>query len=53
MHHTEFYEGVRALLVDKDKSPQWMHKNVNEVKPEDVEFFFTRPERCLLDLSED
>ena len=44
MKHTEFYEGVRALLVDKDKNPQWKHSNVNEVTAEDVAYFFDRPE---------
>mmetsp|Transcript_16925 Transcript_16925/g.26053 ORF Transcript_16925/g.26053 Transcript_16925/m.26053 type:complete len:313 (+) Transcript_16925:205-1143(+) len=31
MHHTEFFEGVRALLVDKDRSPNWKYKKVSEV----------------------
>ena len=31
VNHTEFFEGVRALLVDKDKSPKWKHSNVNEI----------------------
>ena len=53
MKHTEFYEGVRALLVDKDKNPQWKHRNVDEVSPEDVAYFFDRPEQCNLDLSRD
>jgi enoyl-CoA hydratase/carnithine racemase len=31
MEHTEFFEGVRALLVDKDKSPKWRHKTILDV----------------------
>jgi len=28
-NHTEFFEGVRALLVEKDKKPNWAFKSVN------------------------
>jgi len=37
---TEFFEGVRALLVDKDKNPKWKHKSVYDVEKEDVDYFF-------------
>jgi len=42
VNHTEFFEGVRALLIDKDKNPKWKHKDVREVTKQDLEFFFNR-----------
>ena len=51
MNHTEMFEGVRALLVDKDKNPKWSHKHVNEVTKKDVDFFFERSEQINLDIS--
>lgn len=50
MEHTEFFEGVRALLVDKDKSPKWKHSTVQEVKREEVEAFFNRTDQINLDM---
>lgn len=49
MNHTEFFEGVRALLVDKDRNPQWKHKHVNEVSADEVKFFFERSETIGLE----
>ena len=53
MNHTEFFEGVRALLVDKDRSPQWKHSNVNEVTADEINFFFERTETCNLEITQD
>jgi enoyl-CoA hydratase len=36
----DFYEGVRALLVDKDKCPQWQDGSVAEVTAPSVETYF-------------
>ena len=51
MNHTEFFEGVRALLVDKDRKPQWAHKSVAEVSKKEVDYFFDFPAECNLDIN--
>ena len=33
LHH-EFHEGVRAMLVDKDRAPRWIPPTVEDVNPE-------------------
>ena len=37
----DFVEGIRALLVDKDNQPRWNPPRLEEVRPADVESFFT------------
>mgnify|MGYP002652445201 CR=1 FL=1 len=40
IEHAEFAEGVRAQLVDKDRSPRWRHARVEDVTRAEVEAFF-------------
>ncbi len=40
---SEFYEGVRALLVDKDRQPSWRYARPDEVPAAVVEQMFTSP----------
>ena len=51
MNHTEFFEGVRALLIDKDKSPKWKHKTIEEVQQSEINWFFERPDTLNLDIA--
>ncbi len=46
----DFYEGVRALLVDKDKSPQWQPNSLSQVTDARVADYFEcgQPELPLL-----
>ena len=54
VRHPEFAEGVRALLIDKDKNPKWTYPSVEEVPAELIEHFFTPPwpQNPLADIAE-
>ncbi|GAA5524863.1 carnitinyl-CoA dehydratase [Microbulbifer aestuariivivens] len=38
-----FHEGVRALLIDKDRSPRWQPASFREISAEEVERCFVAP----------
>lgn len=39
-HHGDLAEGVRALLVDKDKQPRWSHPDAASVPEKEIESLF-------------
>ena len=41
--HPDFAEGVRALLVDKDRTPHWHFESVSEVPADYVDAHFRAP----------
>ncbi|MGB7424098.1 MAG: enoyl-CoA hydratase/isomerase family protein [Ornithinimicrobium sp.] len=41
--HPDFDEGVRAQLVDKDKSPRWADRHISEIDHSDVMAAFNPP----------
>lgn len=43
MRHPEFAEGVRALLIDKDRNPQWQYKATRDVPAAALDAFFVAP----------
>lgn len=42
MAHPDFYEGIRALLVDKDKAPKWQPSTIGAVDDASVARHFDR-----------
>ncbi|MGC1207017.1 MAG: enoyl-CoA hydratase/isomerase family protein [Ornithinimicrobium sp.] len=43
IRHPDFDEGVRAQLVDKDKSPQWADRHVSDLQHSDIMAAFDSP----------
>ncbi len=43
VRHPEFAEGVRALLIDKDKSPRWLYESVDAVPADLIQQLMTPP----------
>ena len=40
MNDHDFYEGVRALIIDKDNQPKWNPNQIEDVKNDFVQEFF-------------
>jgi enoyl-CoA hydratase len=36
----DFYEGIRATILDKDFAPRWRHTSLDEVTPREVDAYF-------------
>ena len=43
IRYPEFAEGVRALLVDKDRKPKWQYSNIAAIPEALIESFFSAP----------
>lgn len=46
----DFAEGVRAMLIDKDKQPRWQHGHVRDVRSDEVAAYFAPHPAGDLDL---
>ena len=46
MQDVDFFEGVRALLVDKDNAPNWQPSDLSQVTIEKVRDYFEKIEPC-------
>ncbi len=47
MNTPDFYEGVRAVLVDKDGSPNWNPNKLAVLTKADIERYFSNPVQAL------
>ncbi len=41
MRHNDFIEGVRAMVVDKDRTPHWQPARIEDVAPADIAAMFS------------
>lgn len=50
MHGADIYEGVRALLIDKDRMPQWSYPNLDCIPKAIIDTYFNAPHEPFHDL---
>ena len=36
----DFYEGVRAVVIDKDQAPRWQPATLDDLRPADIDAYF-------------
>jgi hypothetical protein len=55
LNFKNYFEGVHNLLVNKERNqtPNWAFKSVDEISPEVIEYFFNYPVKYELDLPKD
>lgn len=41
LHNPDFFEGIRAAIIDKDRKPIWFEKTVQEISQKKVDGYFT------------
>lgn len=46
----DFFEGIRAAIIDKDRNPQWQPATLAEIKPEMIEAYFKPVPECELSI---
>ncbi|WP_455480028.1 enoyl-CoA hydratase/isomerase family protein [Bartonella sp. B23] len=44
----DFYEGVRAMLIEKDRTPKWQPDKLSDITDEMIDLYFQPVERELL-----
>ena len=42
MRGRDFFEGVRAVIIDKDKAPKWSPPRLADVRDADIDLYFER-----------
>ncbi|MFO1443860.1 enoyl-CoA hydratase/isomerase family protein [Bacillus sp. Bva_UNVM-123] len=40
LRHEDFFEGVRSVVIDKDRNPQYIYKTLSDFSNEEMEKFF-------------
>ena len=40
MNHPDFYEGVRAVIIEKDNKPNWLPKDIKDVSQQQICNYF-------------